>query len=61
MGILQTDKKYAGHGYGTLVTKYMSKKVAEMGFDVYVEIVENNMPSKSLFEKLGFKPIEKVQ
>lgn len=60
MGALQTDDGYTGHGYGSLVTKCLSKKIAEMGFDVNVEISENNTPSRSLFSKLGFKFVEKV-
>lgn len=61
MGVLQTDEKYTGRGYGALVTKCLSREVAEMGFDVYVEIVKSNKPSRSLFEKLGFKPVGNVQ
>lgn len=61
MGVLQTDAKYTRNGYGTLVTKCLCRKIAIMGFDVYAEVVENNAPSKSLFEKLGFKSIERVQ
>lgn len=61
MGVLQTDEKYTRRGYGAMVIKSLSKRVARMGFDVQVEIVESNTPSMSLFEKLGFKPIAKLQ
>lgn len=60
MGVLQTDEKYYGHGYGALVSKCLSKKIAEMGFDVYVEISEDNNASRSLFDKHGFVPVGKV-
>lgn len=55
IGALQTDSNYYRHGYAMLVTKYLSKNIAEMGHDVYVGIFDNNTSSRSLFEKLGFK------
>ncbi|XP_031619018.1 uncharacterized protein LOC116338095 [Contarinia nasturtii] len=60
LGILQADQKYKGKGYAALVTKCLSKKVAEMGHDVYSAIIEDNKPSRSLFTKLGFKPIARI-
>lgn len=60
LGALQTDEKYFGHGYGTLVTKVISKKIAELGHDIYAGILEKNYPSRNLFSKLGFKSIGEV-
>lgn len=60
LGVLQTEEKYYGHGYGSLVTKYVAKKVAEFGFDVYAEVAEDNKPSRSLFNKLGFESVGEV-
>lgn len=60
IGALQTDEKYYGHGYGALVTKCLSKNIAEMGSDVYAEIAEDNKASRSLFNKHGFEPVGKV-
>lgn len=60
LGALQTDKDYFGHGYGSLVAKYVSKKIAEMGHDIYAGIIEKNYPSRKLFDKLGFKSIGQV-
>lgn len=57
---LQTDEKYFGHGYGSLVTKVVSKKIAEIGHDVYSDILEMNYASRGLFEKLGFKCVGKL-
>lgn len=58
LGGLKTIESHSRHGYGSLVTKYVSKKVAEMGHDVYVGIYDTNTPSRALFEKLGFKLID---
>lgn len=44
-------------GYASLVTKYVAKKVAETGHDVYVSIHEKNVPSRMLNMKVGFKPV----
>lgn len=57
---LQTDPNYLGHGYGTIVVKHLSKKIAEMGHDINAGIFEKNYPSRNLFEKLGFKSIGEV-
>lgn len=60
LGTLQTDESYLGHGYGSLVTKALSKIIAEMGYDVNTSILQNNIPSRKLFEKLGFELVGDV-
>ncbi|XP_031627117.1 uncharacterized protein LOC116343273 [Contarinia nasturtii] len=60
LGVLQTDPLYYGKGYAALITKYLSKQLAEMGFDVYTLIDEVNTPSRKLFGKLGFKSIGEI-
>lgn len=54
---LQTDEEHYGHGYGSLVTKALSKQVAEMGYDIHAGVFEGNTASRALFEKHGFKVI----
>lgn len=61
LGALQTDDKYFGHGYGSLVTRLLSKQIAKMGFDVYADIYERNTAFRSLFGKLGFKVVGEVR
>lgn len=60
LGALQTDEKFYGQGYGRLVLKHISKTIAKMGNDIYAGILEENTPSRSLFEKIGFKSISNV-
>lgn len=60
LGALQTDEHYYGHGYGSLVAKYVSKKIAEMGHDINAGIFEQNTPSRTLLGKLGFRSIGEV-
>lgn len=57
---LQTDKDHYGRGYGSLVTKAISKQISQMGHNVFSGIFEQNTASKCLFEKLGYKLIGKV-
>lgn len=52
---LQTHDNYRKHGFGSLVTKALAKKVAEMGHDSYAGIGDDNIPSQKLFEKIGFR------
>ncbi|XP_031628311.1 uncharacterized protein LOC116344072 [Contarinia nasturtii] len=60
LGIFQTDENYCRRGYGGLVLRCISKKIAELGHDVYASINEENTVSRSLFEKYGFKTNEKA-
>lgn len=57
IGILQTDEKYQGHGYGSLVVKASAKIFAQMGRDSYAAVNEGNIASRTLFSRLGFNPI----
>lgn len=61
LGVLQTDENYLGRGYASLVLKYVSKKIAEMGQDVYAGVVEDNTPSHKLFKKHGAKSVCEVR
>lgn len=54
----QVEEKHKRKGYGELLLKAMSKMVGEQGDDVTGCIVEGNVPSLELFEKLGFKYTE---
>lgn len=58
---LQTDKEHLGHGYGTLVKKALSKKIAEAGWDVYTTARETNVVARRLFEKLGFEELKSMK
>lgn len=43
-----------------MVVKDLSKKIAQLGHDVNTSIFETNMPSRRLFEKLGFESLEEI-
>lgn len=60
IGALKTDEKYGGRGYGSLVVRHLSKLYAEMGYDLFAAVYEGNIPSQSMFSKLGFKPVAEV-
>lgn len=57
---LQSDKNYCKRGYGSLVLKALAKKVAELGNDSYGAVSEDNIASRTSFERLDFKVIGKV-
>lgn len=57
IGALQVDEEYQRRGLGALVTKAISRKIAEMGHDVCTDVTEGNVPSQTLFEKLGFASV----
>lgn len=58
---LQTDENHHGRGYGSLVTKAISKQIASIGHDVYAGIHEQNAASIALFGKLGFERVGTLQ
>lgn len=60
LGALQTDEQHLAKGYGSMVVKDISKKIAQLGHDVHAGIFEENTPSRRLFEKLGFEAVGEV-
>jgi predicted GNAT family acetyltransferase len=55
MSRLFTMDGHRRKGYATLVTLYMSKRMAQSGFLPYVNIVVGNTASAKFFEGLGFR------
>lgn len=55
---MQTDDKFYGKGYGGLVLRCLSKKIAELGHDVFGGVLKDNAASLSLFRKHGFEILE---
>lgn len=59
LGALQVDANYLRRGFGSLITKALSKKIAiERDYDITAHIVFNNTNSLNMFQKLGFKEID---
>ncbi|XP_070489955.1 uncharacterized protein [Chironomus tepperi] len=57
---LQVDPNHLRKGYATIVTKAITKLIAqERGFDVHTNIIVTNFKSLGLFEKLSFNKIDK--
>lgn len=60
LGILQVDEQHLRKGYGEIVTKAITKKIAlKSEIDVTANITFSNLKSFNLFTKLGFKDIDK--
>ncbi|XP_037805747.1 uncharacterized protein LOC119599892 [Lucilia sericata] len=60
LGLLQVMDTHKRKGFGNLAVRYMSKLLAEKDIEVTAPVVFENVPSRSMFEKLGFKVIDKV-
>ncbi|XP_075154019.1 uncharacterized protein LOC142227387 [Haematobia irritans] len=60
LGLLQVEESHKRKGYGKLVTKLMSKYLAENGVEVMAAVVFENVASRSMFKQLGFKIIDNV-
>lgn len=60
IGALETDANHHGHGYDSLVARALSKKIAEMGYNIYMPLHEDNTSYASLFSSLGFEPVGEV-
>lgn len=55
LGALQVDENYKRRGLGTLVAKAMAVKLADMDQDTFALVNTTNQPSRTMFEKIGFK------
>jgi len=54
MGKLYTLEEHRKKGYASLVTKYLSKRMAQSGYIPYVNIERGNNVSCAFFESVGF-------
>lgn len=60
LGALQVDENHYRKGFGSIVTKAICRKIAmECDADVTSNIIHKNFKSLNLFQKLGFKDIDK--
>ncbi|CRK88091.1 CLUMA_CG001876, isoform A [Clunio marinus] len=56
LGVLQVDSNHLRKGYGSIVAKAISKKIAEEDdCDINATIVSENVKSVEMFKKTGFK------
>lgn len=60
LGALQTAETHFRQGLGSLVTKAMIHKLADLNLDTFALVGIANTASQNMFEKIGFKKIEKV-
>ncbi|XP_052896513.1 uncharacterized protein LOC128303563 [Anopheles moucheti] len=55
LGALQVDPEYLRRGFGTVVANATAKQIADLGHDCCALVNANNVPSKRMFERMGFK------
>jgi len=58
LGLLQVLESHKRLGLGSLLVKSMAKKISAAGDQVLAPVVTKNTPSRSMFEKLGFRAID---
>lgn len=58
LGALQVDNQFLRRGYGVLILKAITRKIGELGEDVYSCVGLENLPSIRTFEKVGFKVVD---
>ncbi|XP_034473677.1 uncharacterized protein LOC117781066 [Drosophila innubila] len=54
LGLLQVKESHKRLGLGSLMVRYMSKKITKLDGEALASVVIKNTPSKNMFEKLGF-------
>ncbi|XP_076644614.1 uncharacterized protein LOC143354424 [Halictus rubicundus] len=54
---MQTKPEYRRKGYGTKLARYLTKRVADRGYQPFVVIRPENEASQSLYKKLGFRKL----
>ncbi|KAH8325579.1 hypothetical protein KR067_001957 [Drosophila pandora] len=57
LAVLQVKESHKRRGFGVLIVKEFSRRVALQGHDIIAEVDKENEASASLFKKLGFKVI----
>nr|XP_040239532.2 uncharacterized protein LOC120959876 isoform X1 [Anopheles coluzzii] len=55
LGALQVDEEYKRRGFGTVVAIAVAKQIANLGQDCFALVNAANVPSKKMFERIGFK------
>ncbi|KAH8391800.1 hypothetical protein KR215_004095, partial [Drosophila sulfurigaster] len=55
LAVLQVDNAYKRRGFGTIVVAALSRGIGALGDDVGAEVHPENVPSSSIFNKLGFR------
>lgn len=60
LAMLQVDEEFYGRGLGMLVTKALSKQIAEFKQDITACVFAHNVHSLAIFKKLGFKVVDTV-
>ncbi len=55
MSRLHTLQEYRRRGYAALVTRFLSKRVAQCGFVPFVNVDTENVVSRTFFENMTFK------
>ncbi|XP_017752980.1 PREDICTED: uncharacterized protein LOC108545729 [Eufriesea mexicana] len=54
---MQTKPEYRRKGFGTKLARYLTKRVADKGYQPFVVIRPENEASQSLYKKLGFRKL----
>lgn len=60
LGALQVKDQYRRKGYGEFVCRSITRKIGEKGEDVFACVLKQNLPSIKMFEKIGFKIIDRT-
>ncbi|XP_023031450.1 uncharacterized protein LOC111518548 [Drosophila willistoni] len=60
LGLLQVLESHRRLGLGSLMVRYLSKTISALGDVVQAPVVPENIPSRKMFEKLGFQSIDKI-
>lgn len=58
MGVLQVDSNHKQSGLGTLVTKAITKQLSDLDMDTFAMVHEDNIESRRMFQKVGFKVVD---
>ncbi|KAF2894192.1 hypothetical protein ILUMI_11982 [Ignelater luminosus] len=60
LGILQTLDEYKRRGYGSLITKVLSKEIGKEGLDPMGSVLKSNISSQRMFQNIGFEILGSV-
>lgn len=60
LGNLHVLSDHRRKGLGSMVVRFMAKEILKTGSEVLATVVLENKSSRNMFEKMGFRPINRL-
>lgn len=59
INMLYVEKEHRSHGYGKILLRWFINQLLKNTKNIYLFYSPDNIPAKRIYEKLGFRKIDK--